>query len=94
MDANHLDARLPSRTHAMRAGDVFESPTAAGRAVYVVLSFFMSGCIEALRVFPDSMRHANRPTKVPSCRVFAHTLSPDKLRRVLELTKLIRERED
>lgn len=76
---------------AKQRGDVFEVDLSGARAVYVVLGFYKDFSIEALRVFPDSMRVAKRPTKVPYSAAFACTLPDHKLARVFDLTSSYRQ---
>lgn len=81
---------------AKQRGDVFEINTIGGRAVFCVLSFYSDLSVEAIRVFPDSMRLAKRPTKVTRgamATATACTLPDYKLARVLDLTASYRRPE-
>lgn len=71
---------------ATKRGDVFEIELSGTRAVYLVLGFYTDCSIEALRVFPDSMRVAKKPTKVPRSAAQACTLPAHKLDNVLALS--------
>lgn len=76
---------------ATQRGDVFDVLLARSRATYVAIGFYTDLSIEALRVFPDSMRVANRPTKVPRIAAIACELDSERLSRVRELTASYRD---